>query len=120
MMSRGFGRILVVTSSAAVEPLPALTLSNGLRAGLHGLVKSLSTEVAAAGVTVNAVMPGYLETDRMRQLGLPLEQLAKTIPARRLGQPAELAGLVAFLASERASYITGQAIAVDGGMLRGI
>jgi 3-oxoacyl-[acyl-carrier protein] reductase len=118
MQAQQFGRILLVTSVAAKEPMKALTISNGLRAGLLGLTKSLSDEVAASGVTVNALLPGYTATDRMRQLGVPEEQIAKDIPARRLGKPEEFAAMTAFLASPKAGYVTGQAIAVDGGWLR--
>lgn len=114
-----FGRILLVTSVAAKEPMPALTLSNGLRAGLAGLAKSLSNEVARHGVTVNCLLPGYTDTDRLRELAVPPEKMTAQIPAGRLGRPEELAALAVFLASERAGYITGQSIAVDGGYLRG-
>jgi 3-oxoacyl-[acyl-carrier protein] reductase len=120
MQAQKFGRILLVTSVAAKEPMKALTISNGLRAGLLGLTKSLSDEVAASGVTVNALLPGYTATDRMRQLGVPEEQIAKDIPARRLGKPEEFAAMTTFLASPRAAYVTGQAIAVDGGWLRSL
>jgi len=115
-----FGRIMLVTSVAAKEPIPKLTVSNGLRAGLLGLVRSLSHEVAANGITVNAILPGYTKTERLEELGISEEKLTSGIPARRLARPDELGALAAFLASEQAGYITGQAIAVDGGVMRGI
>ncbi|HEY9854486.1 MAG TPA: SDR family oxidoreductase [Stenomitos sp.] len=120
MRARGFGRLLLVTSVAAKEPLPDLTISNALRAGLLGLVNSVSREVAAAGITVNALMPGYTKTERLAELGSSDEQFTRQIPAGRLGRPEELGALTAFLASEWAGYVTGQAIACDGGFLRGI
>jgi 3-oxoacyl-[acyl-carrier protein] reductase len=120
MMQQKWGRILLVTSAAAREPMAGLTISNGLRAGLLGLTKSISNEVAHAGVTINALLPGYTDTERLRELGIPPEKIAAVIPARRLGRPEEFAATAAFLASEPAAYITGQALAVDGGFLRGI
>ncbi|ATB45352.1 SDR family oxidoreductase [Corallococcus macrosporus] len=119
MKERQWGRVVLVTSLAAREAMNNLTISNGLRAGLLGLVKTVSNEVAQHGVTLNAVLPGYHATERMQQLGLTDEKVAPQIPARRLGRPEELAALTAFLASEQASYITGQSIAVDGGAQRG-
>ncbi|WP_338870742.1 SDR family oxidoreductase [Myxococcus stipitatus] len=119
MRERKWGRIVLVTSLAAREAMPNLTVSNGLRAGLLGLVKTVSNEVAQHGVTVNAVLPGYHATERMTELGLTDEKVAPQIPARRLGRPEELAALVAFLSSEQASYINGQSICVDGGAQRG-
>jgi 3-oxoacyl-[acyl-carrier protein] reductase len=120
MKNQGFGRILLITSVAAKEPLPALTLSNGLRAGLLGLVKSLSFEVAPHGITVNALLPGYTDTERLKELGVPHEKMLSGIPAGRLGKTEEFGALAAFLSSSLAGYITGQAIAADGGALRGI
>jgi 3-oxoacyl-[acyl-carrier protein] reductase len=120
MKERGFGRILAVTSVAAREPQPGLVVSNGLRAGLLGLVNAISRDVAASGVTVNALLPGYTNTDRMKEVGVTSESMGSKIPAGRIGEPHEFAALAAFLASERASYITGQAIAVDGGLLQSI
>lgn len=88
--------------------------SSGLRAGLDGLVNVLSKEVAASGITVNAVIPGYTFTERLLEVGLDAEALAGTIPARRLGEPAEFASLVTYLCSDAAGYFNGQAIACDG------
>lgn len=120
MRRRKWGRILAVTSVAALEPQPRLVISNGLRAGLLGLVNSLSRDVAGDGITVNALLPGYTNTSRMAELGVDDASMGPKIPAGRLGDPAEFAALAAFLASGRASYITGQAIAVDGGLLNSI
>jgi len=120
MKANGFGRILAVTSVAAKEPQPGLVVSNGLRAGLLGLVNAISRDVAASGVTVNALLPGYTNTDRMKEVGVTSASMGSKIPAGRIGEPEEFAALAAFLASERASYITGQAIAVDGGLLQSI
>jgi 3-oxoacyl-[acyl-carrier protein] reductase len=119
MQAQGFGRVLVVTSIAAKEPLPGLVVSNGLRAGLLGLVKDVSRDVAKDGVTINALLPGYTRTERMAQLGVTDAQVATSVPAGRMGEPEEFAALAVFLASTRAGYINGQAIAVDGGWLRG-
>ena len=119
MSQARFGRILLVTSVSAREPMNQLTISNGLRAGLTGLAKRLSLEVAAQGITVNCLLPGYTDTSRLRELGVPAEKTTAAVPAGRLGDPAELGALAAFLASTKAGYITGQAIAVDGGYLKG-
>lgn len=132
MRERKWGRILAVTSIAVKQPVEGLVLSNALRAGLTGALRTLANEVAADGVTVNTLLPGYTRTERVEQLdaaraereGISREEVRRRvegqIPARRLGEPREFAALAAFLASERASYITGQAIAVDGGWIRGL
>lgn len=120
MRERRWGRILAVTSIAAREPQPGLTISNALRAGLLGLVNTVSREVAADGVTINALLPGYTDTARMAELGIDDATMGPKIPAGRIGRPHEFAALAAFLASDRASYITGQAIAVDGGFMNSI
>ncbi len=120
MRARGWGRVLVVTSVAAREPIGNLMLSNTLRAGLHGLVNALSRECARDGVTVNAVMPGYTMTERLAEVGVDEAATAALVPAGRMGAPAEFAALVAFLASAPAAYVTGQAVACDGGLLQSI
>jgi len=120
MRARRWGRIIVITSIAAREPVPKLMLSNSLRAGLHGLVNAVSKEIAPDGITINALMPGYTLTERLAELQLDLTKLATQIPARRLGRPEDLAAVAVFLASEPAGYVTGQAIAVDGGLLQSI
>jgi 3-oxoacyl-[acyl-carrier protein] reductase len=118
MKKQKSGRIILLTSCAAKEPIPNLTVSNGLRAGLLGLMKSISNEVASEGITVNAVLPGFAKTEALGRLKLAEEELAAQVPAKRIGEPREVAALFVFLASEAASYITGQAIACDGGFLK--
>lgn len=120
MRTQQWGRILLVTSVAAREPMPSLTVSNSLRAGLLGLTKDLARDVARHGITVNALLPGYTRTERMDELGVTDDQIAAQVPAGRMGTPEEFAAVAAFLASERAAYVTGQAVAVDGGWLRSI
>ena len=120
MKEQKWGRILLITSTAAKEPIAGLTVSNALRAGLLGMTKSLSQEVASYGITVNALLPGYTKTERLKELKIPEEEMIRHIPAKRLGKPEELGALAAFLASEQASYIRGQAIACDGGLIRGL
>lgn len=115
MQKNQYGRILLVTSYAAVQARPALTTSNGLRAGLLGLASSVAKEYAASGITVNTLMPGLTNTDRLKDINMSPEKIKAQVPAGRLGQPQELASLAAYLASPHAAYVTGQAIAVDGG-----
>lgn len=127
-----FGRILIVSSSGVEQPIPNLVMSNALRASLRGWAKTLASEVAADGVTVNLLLPGRIETDRTGELdaanakrtGKTVEDVAKaaraTIPADRYGDVAEFADVATFLVSERASYVTGSAIRVDGGAIRAI
>lgn len=117
MRERKWGRVLLVTSIAAKEPIENFTISNALRAGLHGLTKTLSREFAASGITVNALMPGYTMTERLAEAKLDLEKVSGMIPMRRIGRPDEFAALATFMASDRAGYITGQAVACDGGAL---
>lgn len=132
MRERRWGRVVCLTSIAAKEPLPGLILSTTARAGVLGFTKSLSDEVANDGVTVNSVCPGYMKTERVDDLvaersqreGRPtqeiMESLVTDIPMKRMGDPAELAAAVAFLVSDRAGYITGVALQVDGGYVRSI
>jgi 3-oxoacyl-[acyl-carrier protein] reductase len=118
MSKNKFGRVIMITSIAAIEPLSGLTTSNGLRAGLSGLAKSVANEYAKDGVTLNLLLPGYTNTDRLKSLNLSEEVVKSLVPAGRLGKPNELADLATFLASEKGAYITGQSIAVDGGALK--
>ncbi len=130
MRSAGFGRILSVTSAGVREPIPGLALSNTIRAALHGWMKTLAKEVAADGVTVNMLMPGQVDTDRLRSLhqniarqaGVEPEMISaksvENIPAGRFGEPREFGAVAAFLASPRASYVTGAEIPIDGGFLK--
>jgi 3-oxoacyl-[acyl-carrier protein] reductase len=132
MKERRWGRILNVTSIAVKQPVENLILSNSLRAAVTGFARTLATEVAPFGVTVNNLMPGYTRTERLEQLAernaqlrgsTPAEERAhweREIPVGRLGEPREFAALAAFLASERAAYITAQSIAVDGGWIRSL
>ena len=119
MKENNFGRVLLVTSLAAKEPLSGLTTSNGLRAGLAGLVKSIANEYSPYGITLNLLLPGYTNTERLKNLKLTDEKVKQMVPAGRLGEPQELADLAAFLASPRAGYITAQSIAIDGGAIHG-
>ena len=121
------GRLIAITSISAKQPLPNLVLSNAARAGVHGVVKTLSREIAATGVTVNAVCPGNIQTDRQIELaqqaakreGITVEQAlagrASTIPIGRLGDPMEFGAAVTYLCSRQASFISGVALLVDGG-----
>lgn len=132
MKERRWGRILNITSIASKQPVDNLMLSNALRAGLTGFAKTLATEVAADGVTVNNILPGYTRTERLDELigflaekeSITADQVRRRweveIPMRRLGETREFAALAAFLVSERASYITGSSIAVDGGWVKSL
>jgi 3-oxoacyl-[acyl-carrier protein] reductase len=132
MKERRWGRILTITSIAVKQPVDGLILSNSLRAGVAGFARTLANEVAPYGITVNNIMPGYTRTERLRDLeahlaeerGVTPEEIRAgweaEIPARRLGEPEELAALATFLASERGAYITAQSIAVDGGWIRSL
>jgi 3-oxoacyl-[acyl-carrier protein] reductase len=122
MRERGWGRIVNVGSSSTREPIPGLNLSNAHRMAAVGFLKTLSREVAADGITVNTVATGRFATERLADAGGSLEgaeEAAKTeVPAARLGLAEEYGDLVAFLCSERAAYITGTVIPIDGGLLR--
>jgi 3-oxoacyl-[acyl-carrier protein] reductase len=118
MADRGWGRVVFITSISVKEPLDDLVLSNSVRAGVEGLAKTLSNDYAEDGVTVNCALPGYTRTERLEDLPEEeLEQYIEEIPTGRLGEPQEFANLVAFLASDHSSYITGTSIQVDGGFV---
>ena len=119
----GHGRVLAITSSAVKEPVDNLALSNAVRPGLTGWLKSVARELGPSGVTVNAVAPGRIDTARLHEVygdAGPSEADLAVIPLRRLGSPRELGDVVCFLASDRAAYVTGATIAVDGGLTRGL
>jgi 3-oxoacyl-[acyl-carrier protein] reductase len=119
----GRGRIVAIESSSVREPLANLALSNAVRPGVVGWLKTLARELGPDGITVNTIAPGRIDTDRLRALHGPEGPSAadlEQIPARRLGTPGEIAAVVAFLASERASYVSGAVIPVDGGLTRGL
>jgi 3-oxoacyl-[acyl-carrier protein] reductase len=132
MKERRWGRILNVTSIAVKQPVEGLILSNSVRAAVTGFARTLANEIAPWGITVNNVLPGYTRTERLDELaaanskakGISQEEARAAweaqIPMGRLGEPREFAALVAFLASERASYITGTSITVDGGWVRSL
>lgn len=118
MRAAGWGRIVGITSLSVKQPIPNLTLSNAFRAAVTAFAKTLSQEVAAEGVTVNNVAPGYTATERLEELftdEAARERLVRSIPARRFGTPEEIAAAVVFLASAQAAYLTGQTLVVDGG-----
>lgn len=124
MRERGWGRIVNVGSSTIREPIAGLTLSNANRLAALGLLETLADEVAGQGITVNTVATGQFATDRLADHTGSLEQAEaaakERIPAQRLGQPDEYGDLVAFLCSERAAYLTGAVIPLDGGLLRSV
>jgi len=132
MKSRGWGRIITSTSSGVIAPIPNLAISNALRLTLVGWSKTLAREVGKEGITVNIIVPGRIATSRVATLdnarakreGRTVEEVAAesaaTIPVGRYGKPEEYADVVAFLASERAAYLTGSVVRVDGGMITSI
>ena len=132
MLRKRRGRLIYLTSVSLKEPIRNLMLSNTVRIGVAGLVKSLATEFGQSGVTANGVMPGYINTDRVNDLARAqakktgkqfrqiLKEYAGEVPVRRLGSPEEVGQAVAFLASDAAAYINGSMITVDGGLLRSI
>jgi 3-oxoacyl-[acyl-carrier protein] reductase len=132
MKERRWGRILNITSITVKQPVDNLMLSNSLRAAVTGFARTLANEVATEGITVNNILPGYTRTERVEELaqaasereGISVENAfarwENEIPMRRLGDPKEFAALAAFLVSERASYITGTSIPVDGGWIRSL
>jgi len=132
MQKKRWGRIITITSTSVRQPIPDLVLSNSVRPSVVGLVKSLAVEFGKDGILVNNVAPGYTATERLSELsatralaaGVSEQEIrdrwAADIPLRRLGKPEEIADTIVWLASERASYITGQTIMVDGGNYRGM
>ncbi len=132
MKEAGWGRVLTIASSGVVQPIPNLAMSNTIRSSLVGWSKSLSNEVAAAGITVNMLLPGRIRTERLkqldeaaaRQLGKPVEEVSASeqagIPAGRYGTVEEFGSVGAFLVSEPARYMTGGLIRCDGGSIRGV
>ena len=118
----GHGRIVNLTSSSVREPIDNLALSNTVRPGVIGWAKTLSREVGSDGVTVNSIAPGRIDTEQLAEVypDGPTEADLQSIALRRFGRPEEIAEVVCFLASDRASYITGTTIAVDGGLTRGL
>jgi len=132
MKQRKWGRVINLLSNAVRQPVLDLVLSTSSRLAVVGYAKMLSNEVSQFGITVNNVLPGQVLTDRMtslygkmgkeqgRELQVMLDEAAQRIPMRRLGRPDEMGDLIAFLASERASYITGQSISLDGGALQAV
>jgi len=132
MKQARWGRILAIQSSSVKQPVDGLVLSNGIRPGIAGLFKTLAGDLAPHGITVNLVLPGRIMTDRFREhqtdrakrAGISLEkqmELSSTdIPMGRIGTPDEFAAMVVFLASARASYVTGTAVQVDGGLIRSV
>jgi 3-oxoacyl-[acyl-carrier protein] reductase len=120
MRSRGWGRVLSLSSSVVREPKPVLVLSAAHRGGLLAALKTISSQVARDGVTVNTLLPGVIDTDRARSIGAASPEAAAAIPAGRLGRVEEFAAAAAFLCSEPAAYITGTTLLVDGGSSRGV
>jgi 3-oxoacyl-[acyl-carrier protein] reductase len=132
MQKNHWGRLVTITSITVRQPVPDLIYSNAVRAGVLGLIKSLSNEFGKDGITVNNVGPGYTATERLKQLIAKRSQemginpvdfeagLWAEAPLKRIGQPEEVADAIVWLASERASYITGQTVLVDGGLFKGL
>ncbi len=132
MRRRGWGRIVAINSVSARQPIPRLALSNALRPAVLGHLKTLALEVAADGVTVDSVLPGYTRTERQVELATQVAQQTgqdadeilaaqgRDLPIGRMAEPSEIGEVIAFLCSPSASYVTGQAMAVDGGYLKGL
>jgi 3-oxoacyl-[acyl-carrier protein] reductase len=118
----GHGRVIAITSSSVREPIDNLALSNTVRPGLVGWLKTLAREVGPQRITVNAIAPGRIDTDRLREVYPegPTEADLQAIPLRRLGAPREVGDVICFLASDRAAYLTGTVIPVDGGLTRSL
>jgi 3-oxoacyl-[acyl-carrier protein] reductase len=123
LRASGHGRVVAITSSSVREPIPNLALSNAIRPGLVGWLKTLARELGPEGVTVNAIAPGRIDTARVREVygpDGPSEADLEAIPLRRLGDAREIGDVVCFLASDRATYVTGTVIPVDGGLTRAL
>jgi len=132
MKERKHGRVILITSFAAKQPVPNLMLSNSYRSGLLGFAKTISQELGPFGVTINTVLPGFTKTERLNHLadanaaasGQTVDEIysgwLESVPVGRLGRPEELGALIAFLASDKAGYITGTSTAIDGGRLESI
>lgn len=123
MKKKNWGRIISITSQAVKQPVDNLILSNSIRVSVVGLMKTLANELGEYNITVNNVMPGYTQTSRLKKLienNPSIVNVTKEIPLGRFGKPEEFAAAVTFLASERASYITGVSLAVDGGWIKSI
>ncbi len=122
MQKRGWGRVLAITSISVRQPIPNIMLSNTARAGATGFLKTLALEVAKDGVTVNSIQPGFHATDRVTSIygDADLNDLAKTVPAGKIGKAEDFGQIAAFLCSEQAGYITGAAIPVAGGTYKGL
>jgi 3-oxoacyl-[acyl-carrier protein] reductase len=128
MKARRWGRILTIQSVSVKQPIPELLLSNAVRPGVAGMMKTLAGQLGKDGITVNTVCPGKIMTDRFlggqkisgRSREDYLARAVEDVPVRRIGTPEEFANVIVFLASERASYVTGVAVQVDGGLVRGL
>jgi 3-oxoacyl-[acyl-carrier protein] reductase len=122
LRAQGWGRVVAITSVSVRQPMGNLILSNTARAGVTGFLKTLATEIAPDGVTVNSVQPGTHATDRMRQLhgGSDFSGVAAGIPVRQVGRPEDFGAVVAFLCSDQARFVTGAALQVDGGAYAGL
>jgi len=120
MQEQKWGRVVAITSAAVRQPNPNLVLSNVARSGATAFLKTLATEVAGHGVTVNSLQPGLHATDRLKELGGNLEAMARTVPAGFVGDPSDFGAVAAFLCSEQARFITGVHIQVDGGAYPGL
>ena len=123
MKDNEWGRIITITSQAVKQPVENLILSNTVRASVVGLMKTLATELGPHNITVNNVMPGYTQTNRLKKLiaaNPTFNEAINEIPLKRFGNPEEFAAAVAFLASDRASYITGVSLPVDGGWIKSV